>query len=310
MTTAPALLPRFQQDPRSQQLLTVLLGDYWFARNEPIPSSALVDLLSVFDVTPRGARAAIQRLAQRGFLQSEKSGRRTAYAVTPKSRRQLDAHVRSLFPPQTSEPWDGTWTLVAYSLPDDAREKRRALRDRLRFRGFGSLYDALWIRPGNQTAVLRDVSAELTAIDPERVTVFTDAHLAKSMSTSTIWSAFGLEDVAAEYRAFIARWSALATQTSRGLTNTASGEEALRTRTSIMTDWRALRRRDPHLPSELLGADFPSHEAREVCADVYDHLGALAEAAFRRVLAPHDNELAQRASHHTFAASDSLLGDA
>ncbi|WP_166997732.1 PaaX family transcriptional regulator [Paramicrobacterium fandaimingii] len=310
MTTATPLLPRFQQDPRSQQLLTVLLGDYWFARDEPIPSSALVELLSVFDVTPRGGRAAIQRLAQRGFLQSEKSGRRTAYAVTPKSRRQLDAHVRSLFPPRTPEPWDGTWTLVAYSLPDDARETRRALRERLRIHGFGNLYDALWMRPGEQTTALREISDELGAIDPDQVTVFTGAQIPRSMSARAVWSAFDLDDVAGAYRAFIARWGALADRIPDSPAELLSGEEALRTRTSIMTDWRALRRADPHLPAELLGVDFPMHEAREVCAKVYDHLGPPAESVFRRILTPHDGELAQRVSHHTFAASDSLLGDA
>ena len=309
-TTETPLLPRFQQDPRSQQLLTVLLGDYWFAREDPIPSSALVELLSVFDVTPRAARAAIQRLAQRGFLRSEKHGRRTAYAVSPKSREQIEGHVRALFPPRVPAAWDGTWTLVAYSLPHEAREARRMLREQLRLRNFGNLYDALWIRPGDQTEQLMEMGRELDAIHPDQVTVFTGAQLPASMSARAVRAAFGLDDVAEAYRAFVSRWRLTAERVRELASGDPSGEDALRTRTSIMTDWRALRRRDPHLPRELLGEKFPAHEARDVCASVYDDLGPRAESVVRRILAPHDGDLAERVSHHTFAASDSLLGDA
>lgn len=310
MTTEPPLLPRFQQDPRSQQLLTVLLGDYWFAQNDPVPSSALVDLLSEFDVTPRAARAAIQRLAQRGFLRSEKHGRRTAYAVSPRSRAQIDAHVRALFPSPLSEAWDGTWTLVAYSLPHEAREARRALREQLRARNFGNLYDALWIRPGDQTPQLQELARELDAIDPDQVTVFTSARPPSSMSRRAVWSAFGLDGVADAYRSFVTRWRGAAEQIRDSAAGSPNGEDALRLRTSIMTDWRALRRSDPQLPRELLGEDFPAHEARDVCARVYDDLGPRAESVVRRIIALHDGQLAERVSHHTFAASDSLLGDA
>ncbi|MGF9662540.1 PaaX family transcriptional regulator C-terminal domain-containing protein [Arthrobacter crystallopoietes] len=320
MSTPAPSLPRFQQGARPQQLLTVLLGDYWHARNEPIPSAALVELLQGFDVTVTGARAAIQRLAQRGFLVGIKAGRQTAYAVPTMSQDRINAHVRSLFMSHLPQQWDGAWTLVGYSLPEDARGTRRALREQLRQLRFGNLYDALWIRPGDHLAAVRDLLDGLgSALDPEHVTVFTGARLPEGTGLSAVASAFDLPALAEQYREFLDRWEPVASRLQDGLeaalevspeAGARPGDAALRLRTSIMADWRTLRRLDPRLPHELLGEDYPMHRAVAACCAIYDALGPPAEAAFRRILRAHDGHLAELVTHHTFAASASLLSEA
>ncbi|GLB68876.1 PaaX family transcriptional regulator [Arthrobacter mangrovi] len=317
MSTPAPSLPRFQQGARPQQLLTVLLGDYWHTRNEPIPSAALVELLQVFDVTPTGARAAIQRLAQRGFLVGQKAGRQTAYAVPPMSQERINAHVRSLFMSHLPQEWDGSWTLVGYSLPEDAKVTRRALREQLRQLRFGNLYDAVWIRPGDQLAVVDGIVAGLGGeLDPEQITVFTGARLPQGTGRGAVAAAFGLAELADRYREFLDRWEPVASRLPDGVeaalevspeAGARPGDAALRLRTSIMADWRTLRRLDPRLPHELLGEDYPMHRAVAACCALYDSLGPTAEAAFRRILRPHDESLAQLVTHHTFAASASLL---
>lgn len=304
-------LPRFQQGPRSQQLLTVLLGDYWYARSEPVPSGALVDLLAVFDVTPSGARAAIQRLAQRGFLVGARDGRRTTYWVPPMTQEKNNEHVRRLFLSHLPPQWDGTWTLAAYSLPEDAKDVRRGVREWLRQRGFGSLYDAIWVRPGDHAAELAELRRTFRqGLRPHQLTVFTGSRLPEQATGRAIREAFGLDALARDYRAFIRRWAPVAERIASARMGEADpqlADEALRTRTSIMTDWRRLRHADPVLPHEILGADFPLHEAVAICTVVYDGLGPHAEAAFRRILRDHADELAELVSHHTFAASTTLL---
>lgn len=301
-------LPRFQQGPRSQQLLTVLLGDYWYARSEPVPSGALVDLLAVFDVTPSGARAAIQRLAQRGFLVGARDGRRTAYWVPPMTQEKNNEHVRRLFLSHLPPQWDGTWTLAAYSLPEDAKDVRRGLREWLRQQGFGNLYDALWVRPGDQSEAIAQLRRAFRgSLRPEQLTVFTGARLPDATGGRAIRDAFGLDQLARDYRAFIRRWRPVADRVAATGGGSLPGDEALRTRTSIMTDWRRLRHADPVLPHEILGDDFPLHEAVAICTVAYDGLGPHAEAAFREILRTHADELTPLVSHHTFAASTTLL---
>ncbi|MGO2111306.1 MAG: PaaX family transcriptional regulator [Pseudoclavibacter sp.] len=305
-------LPRFQNGPRSQQLLTVLLGDYWYARNEAVPSAALVELLSVFDVTPGGARAAVQRLSQRGFFDARKIGRNTAYAVPLMSQDAANAHISRLFLSHLPEPWDGTWTLVAYSLPDAARGARRGLREGLRQAGFGNLYDAVWVRPRDASdAVARLVDALGDDVGPEHVTVFVGATVPgvgqaaaeKGVAGPAVRDAFELDALASEYRSFIERWAPFAEHPGR----TDGARDALRTRTSIMADWRRLRHADPRLPHAVYGDGFPLDDAVDVVTTVYDALGDRASSAFRGILNTHAPELAELVTFHTFAGSPQLL---
>ncbi len=329
MSDADRLLPRDQQGARSQQLLIVLLGDYWHLRAEPVPSAALVALLEAFGVTAAGARAAIQRLAKRGFLVSAKAGRTTSYSVSATSRERVDAHVEMLFRSHIPRPWDGDWTVVGYTLREDQRSTRNALRERLRAAGFGSTHDGLWIRPGDH----RDEVDAMVADVPEppaagQLTVFTGARLPDADAAGVARDAFGLDELAAAYEGFAAQWAPVAARIrppaagdasgaagdASGTTGDASGavgdavpmagQEALRLRTSIMRDWRELRHRDPMLPQALLDPDFPFERALAVCAAVYDTIGPTAETAFRGILQPHAPELVRFVSHHTFAAFD------
>lgn len=43
--------------------------------------------------------------------------------------------------------WDGEWTVVMFTVPEDQRDTRRALRDGLRLLHFGMLFDAVWVSP-------------------------------------------------------------------------------------------------------------------------------------------------------------------
>ena len=309
------VLPRYQQGPRSQQLLTILLGDYWHLRSEPIPSAALVDLLGTFGISGPGARAAIQRLAQRGFFVALREGRTSAYAVRQMSQEAIDRHVSLLFDSHLQEPWDGTWTLVAYSLPEGSRSTRHVLREQLRRHKFGNLYDALWIRPGDSMAEVEAIRRALgDALMPDQLTAFVGARLpAVDSAPQAVETAFGVAEHANSYRAFSERWRSVGERLAkhapqREPADVDRQDDALRTRTSIMREWRELRHADPMLPAEVLALSSPLDEALRVCTAVYDPLGPLAEAAFRRRIQRYGEALASLTSHHTFAGSTRLLG--
>src|SRR5919108_6460011 len=59
---------------RPPRLLLTLLGDYWWQREEQLPSAALVALLTEFGVSDTAARAALSRLVRRGLLVTSKHG--------------------------------------------------------------------------------------------------------------------------------------------------------------------------------------------------------------------------------------------
>src|SRR5690606_14719932 len=128
-----------------QHLLITLLGDYWLDVEEPLPSAALVDIVGEFGVTQTAARGALSRMCKAGLLERRKRSRNTFYALTDLARLELrDGARRIAWFGLVQEPWDGQWTVAAYSLPEEHRDLRHLVRSRLRWLGFAPLYDGMW----------------------------------------------------------------------------------------------------------------------------------------------------------------------
>ncbi|MGY1714939.1 PaaX family transcriptional regulator C-terminal domain-containing protein [Geodermatophilus sp. SYSU D01106] len=303
----PIDLPRNQTGPEPQLLLTSLLGDFWYWRDEHIPSSALVRLLAEFGTTADGARAAMRRLASRGLLTVSRSGRTTAYGIPPRTSEVIVRRTHRLLTFGASAPrWDGSWTVVAFSVPEQSRELRGALRARLRVLRFAALYDGVWVSPHDSGAAARRLLDELGV---ETATVLRSTEVPGAGRLGSPRSAFDLEPLVKEYRQFVERYEPLLAAAAAGRIGPA---DALRARTELRVDWRRFPETDPDMPAELLPADWPRARAQRVFVEIYDRLGPLAEMRFREVLAQSDPDLAALARHHdsrTVAELFAQLGD-
>ena len=118
-------LPRTQAGSQPQHLLLTLLGDYFLDSSEYIPSASLVSLLEEFGITSAGSRAALSRLSRRGLLASSKTGRNTYYRLTPRAAEFLQEGAQHILSFGAAErPWSGSWTIVAFSVPEEQRQPR------------------------------------------------------------------------------------------------------------------------------------------------------------------------------------------
>ncbi|MGV9620657.1 PaaX family transcriptional regulator [Streptomyces tendae] len=301
-----AELPRAQNGAEPQLLLTSLLGDFWYWRDEHIPATALVRLLADFDVTSDGARAAMRRLVARGLLDTSRSGRTTAYGIPARTSEVIVERTHRMLTFGTAAPeWDGHWTVVAFSVPEQARGLRTALRSRLRLLRFAALYDGVWVSPHDLGA---DAQALLQELAIETATVLRCVAVPGGRSGDPV-SAFDLASLGKEYRAFTERYEPVLESLAAGLISPA---EALRTRTELRVAWRRFPETDPDLPAELLPSDWDRPRAQQVFLEIYDRLGPLAELRFRQILGTVSPELAELASHHDSAAIADLyasLGD-
>jgi phenylacetic acid degradation operon negative regulatory protein len=303
----PIDLPRAQGGAEPQLLLTSLLGDFWYWRDEHIPSTALVRLLDEFGITADGARAAMRRLAARGLLTVVRSGRTTAYGIPPRTSEVIVERTHRMLTFGASAPsWDGHWTVVAFSVPEQDREVRTALRARLRVLRFAALYDGVWVSPHDSGAAARAVLDELGV---GTATVLRSAEVPGGTSAGSPRAAFDLDPLAKEYRGFAEHYEPLLAEVEAGRIGPA---DALRLRTRLRVDWRHFPETDPDMPAELLPPDWPREHAQRVFVQIYDRLGPLAELRFREILARTDPELAPLARHHdsaTVAALFAQLGE-
>jgi phenylacetic acid degradation operon negative regulatory protein len=296
---------------RPPRLLLTLLGDYWWQRTESLPSAAIVGLLAEFGVSDSAARAALSRLTRNGLLVTSRSGRRTFVRLSARAADVLDDGGRRIFSfGATPARWDGMWSLVAFSIPEDHRSARDELRKALRWLGFAPLYDGLWVCPRDHADAvmikLKDLG--ITTATAFRATALPGVTAADPAETTSAdiparaWDLAGLRD---RYQEFTEFAGLLRDQTVAGEISTA---DALVARTRVMNEWRAFPAMDPDLPDELLPPAWPRAAARGLFITCYDLLGPLAARRVRQIIARYSPELAGRAAYHsselTLSAAD------
>jgi phenylacetic acid degradation operon negative regulatory protein len=287
-------LPRAQEGAKPQHLIITLFGDYWWGRTEHLPSAALVALAHEFGISSASARAALSRLGRRGLLTSSKIGRRTYYGPTERTQHVMREGLERIFSFGVGDvtAWDGTWLVVAFSVPEEQRDIRHTLRTRLRWLGFAPLYDRLWVSPNADAAAAQAAIRDSNVQDATVFRATSVYSVAGDRDGKHPLSAWNLEEMRRAYHEFIDRFEPVYERVASG---DIRASEALVERTAIMDTWRNFPALDPNLPPEV----WPRGRAHAIFAKVYDSLGPVAEARFRQILSGYAPELAPLAHHLT-----------
>lgn len=268
---AEADLPRGQPDGQPQHLLATLLGTYGIGRDAPVRAGVIPLLLAEFGISPAGARNALSRVARRGLLEPDGNGRARAYRMTATARETQERRTRQFREfGQPPAPWDGRWTMVLFSLPEEDRTARQALRTRLTRAGFRSLRDGVWATPRDRQA---DAAALVRAVAPAPAAALRAELVTVSTSFPDLERMFGLADLRAAYESFIGCFAPVFARA--GAAEIPAGE-ALVIRTRLMDEWREFADADPDLPDELLPSGWPRDRARAVFTELDAALAPLA----------------------------------
>jgi phenylacetic acid degradation operon negative regulatory protein len=276
-----------QDGPSPQHLVVTLLGDYWLRHDRHLSSAGLIDLLSEFGISRSSARTAMNRLLRRGVVEVRKVGRQTFYRLDDQAAERIREGGRRIAAFGVDTAWDGQWTVVAFSVPEDRRDSRHLLRSRLRWFGFAPLYDAVWV---SASATAADAQAVLRELNIYTATVLRGTtDLSADRSPLAAWDLDALSQV---YAAFIDETRPLLEEALAGLV---TPQRALIARTRLMDTYRRFPGIDPGLPSDHMPAEWPRDEARALFTRAYDALGPLAETRVKQIMALHDEDAAAQA---------------
>jgi phenylacetic acid degradation operon negative regulatory protein len=242
---------------RPQSVMLSFLGLYLRGRDVAVSMGSLIEVLARVGIGEEAVRSTVARMGKKGLLARHRSGRQVYVGLTPRSQRVLEeGHRRIWEQGATNRSWDGTWTVVAFSVPDDRRSERHDLRTRLHWAGFGPLQGGLWVAAGR-----RDVASTVASPDMlEHVVALAGEVLAPTTPGDVIGRAFDTDAIADAYRRFLALWSGAPDQVS----------DILARQLLLHTEWLGAVRGDPHLPVAHLPEGWPGIEA---------------EALFRRLAA-------------------------
>jgi phenylacetic acid degradation operon negative regulatory protein len=264
---------------RAQHLLITALGDYWWCRPEHIPSTGLVRVMMEFGVRPDGTRSALSRLTRRDLLTRSQQGRHTFYGLTPRTIQIMQEGAERIFSFGTNErSWDGTWSAIAFSIPEKERTLRHVLRTRLRWLTFGPLYDGLWISPHQKLDAAKHLLEELSI---ETATLFSARMLPGFPRPEELVHTWDLEDLSQKYERYIEQYIPLQARVRAGKV---SPDEAMVMRTRVMDAWRQFPQEDPDLPPQFLPPDWPRDKAHALCMNIYSTLQPAAAQRFQQLI--------------------------
>jgi phenylacetic acid degradation operon negative regulatory protein len=276
---APGPLPAGDQ-PQPQDLVITMLGTYVRPYGDQVWSGGLVVLLGELGFSQGAARVALTRLVRRGLIARMREGRLVHYRVTPRAERLLaegDGRIFSLGHPRD----DGSsWTLLWHQIPEDRRLERSRLARRLRFLGFGSVQDSVWVSPHDHSGEVAELLSELDVA--EHATAFlaqVDAMAGLGALVSRAWDLSGLVD---RYEAFHADFSPFLRRRARaGMSDT----EAFLVRTTLVHQFRGFPLLDPELPEDLAPMAQPRQQAAETFHELYEGLAEPSQRHFEVVTA-------------------------
>jgi phenylacetic acid degradation operon negative regulatory protein len=239
---------------RPQDLIWTLYGEYLLHEAEPVWVGSLIVLLEALGVSAGHARTLLSRMTAKGWLEVERDGRRAYYALSARGRRLLEEGEARIYHPSRAAEWDGEWTLLAYSIPEDQRPQRDRLRVRLSWLGFGSLGNGLWLSPHDLRSRVREIGGELGVT--AHLQLFRGAHAGLSSADSLVRQCWDLSAINVPYGSFIARHLRDYRKLTGKRNAVLSPREAYVRRFELVHEYRDFLLLDPFLPRPLQPEDW------------------------------------------------------
>jgi phenylacetic acid degradation operon negative regulatory protein len=266
---------------RPNSFIYTLFGD--FVHRDPSASDelwvgGLIRLMGEFGLSEAAVRQAVSRMSRQGWLQAEKRGNRSFYALTDRGRRRVEAISPRIYGPVVE--WDGRWRMLTYSVAETRREGRDGLRKDLQVLGWAPLSASTWLSPNDGLDAARS-AAEANGVI-ENVDLFVGEYRGPHNDRELLARCWDLPAIAAQYRQFIAYYEPrLHDERARhGLRDDAAFVE----RMWLVHDYRKFTYVDPGLPSTLLPAHWPGTVAAALFREYYALISNKAEHFFRSAL--------------------------
>ncbi|WP_338767096.1 phenylacetic acid degradation operon negative regulatory protein PaaX [Massilia sp. METH4] len=270
-----------EEPPRSKSLVMTIFGDAIVPHGGLAWLGSLIELLAPFGVNDRLLRTSVFRLAQEGWLVSQRDGRRSHYTITPEAAQRFARAFRRVYAAPHVH-WHGSWTFVLGTNGLSAAE-RTTLRKELLWEGYSVVAPGIAGHPAGDAEALDDLLGRLDMRG--KVYVVQAAQLPGVQGkplADLIAEGWDLREVAGGYERFIERFAPVRSL----LGGEVSPRQAFIVRTLLIHAYRRVQLHDPQLPVELLPEPWPGAAAYELARELYLLTYAAAEeyvvAALRR----------------------------
>lgn len=281
--------------PRSKSVAMTVFGDSITPRGGAVWLGSLIALLAPFGISDRLVRTSVFRLAEEGWLEASREGRRSLYTLTAPGLRRFERAYKRIYAP-TGLNWDGRWTMLLTAPEIISASQRANLRKELLWEGFGMIAPGIFAHPGGKAAALEEILARLDVTG--KVFVYSAAasdEVSSRPLSDLVAHCWELDKVLDGYRHFIDCFAPLLKLVKSR--SKLDPEQAFAIRTLLIHTFRRAQLHDPQLPLELLPEDWPGTVAYELCHEIYQLTYKEADQHILMTLQAEDDNVPEAASY-------------
>ncbi len=235
---------------RTGSVIVTIYGDAIAPRGGEVALASLLELMAALDAGDGVVRTAVSRLARDGWLDRQRTGRRSFYRLSSHGVQEFADAVPRIYGP-LGGPWNGQLRLVFAEAGVERTMLERA--------GYALLAPGVLVAP----------DAALTP--PPGTPALLGAGTPGSMQAIAA-RAWPVARVGAGYQRLVGLFDDL-TEAAGSLPPL----DALAARVLLIHEYRRVALRDPRLPAGLLPADWPGVPARALCIRLYAALAPASE---------------------------------
>ncbi|MCB5164568.1 transcriptional regulator [Streptomyces bambusae] len=275
MTSRPAAEPA-APDIGTRTLVFALVRE-----DGTVDAGELYAVATALGMTDQQVRLCIKRLVADGRFTQEGRGRKARLVATadPTGAVAPDAeYVRHAYRQDRGlAPWDGTWHLFAFGIPETARQARDSLRDTLLHLGAAPLQGGLYVAANPIGDIVESHARHLGVLPLLTLLTSRDLRVGDEEDPARLAALLWPLDAIAERHEALAALAA-ARLDRLAATDRPTGTERLTYAIELAAAFTTAMEPDPLLPPELLPQPWPGTRARTLAAQCWQ---ALADEAGR-----------------------------
>jgi phenylacetic acid degradation operon negative regulatory protein len=268
---------------KPKSALLTLYGDYGLRKGRgEIGIGSLIELLGNFGLSEQAIRCSVSRMCRADILKVRHDNNKSYYSLTGAGTGLLETGEQRIFDHKTRH-WDGNWSVVTYSIPEEKREIRNEFRQELGWLGYGALCDATWVSPNNRADEVEKIVVRLKIKD--NVQVFLAKHLGLTDAHGIVARCWDLDRLQQKYADFIEKYRPKSDDFQNRVQNGVliKPSECFVERFELIHQYRRFPFLDPDLPSELLPDNWLRSEAADLFNKYYSLLTEKANEYFDSV---------------------------
>ncbi len=270
----------------AKSFVVTFFGDVMSQHSDWISMASLISIMDLFEISERSVRTSVYRLVQEDWLESQKIGRKSFYALTDNARRHYQKAAKRIYFSSNSNTTSlehkhnsnyEKWLLVVSVFV--SKEKLKKLRRQLHWLGFSTLTHGVFAHPSVDSSSLDETLKEMALED--EVLIFDSQTLnekSHQILKQLVHEKRHIQQLENNYADFVSCFKPIVDnknqqknqqKSQQTLLETSNPELDFKLRLLLIHQYRRILLKDHDLPDNLLPTNWIGKQAQQLVSEIY-----------------------------------------